>query len=109
MAVRTIFLISMSLAAVLSFSAHGPASGADKKGVVLTTTDLKEDYEILGIVYYRSSELNPKKIHEELAKQAESMGADYVICIVYYNNAGYLYGSGTAVKLSKKDKEPARD
>lgn len=83
------------------------AKAADKKGVILSTVDLKQDqaYEILGLVYYRSSELNPKKIHEELRKQAEDMGADYVIGITYYNNAGYLYGSGTAVKLIKKKKD----
>jgi len=72
--------------------------------IILTTTDLKQDYEILGLVYYRSSELDPKKIHEELRKQAKILGADYVIGITYYENAGYLYGSGTAVKLIEEDK-----
>jgi hypothetical protein len=75
-----------------------------KKRVILSTVDIDEDYEILGLVYYRSSELNPKKIHAELRKQAEKMDADYVIGITYYNNAGYLYGSGTAVRLIEEDK-----
>ena len=53
------------------------------------------------------SDLDPKKIHAELKKQARKIDADYVIGIKYYDNAGYLYGTGTAVKLikdkSKKD------
>ena len=81
-----------------------PRETYGRKEVILSTVDLKEDYEILGLVYYRSSELNPKKIHDELRSQAEALGADYVIGITYYNNAGYLYGSGTAVKLIKKEK-----
>ncbi len=99
-------IFAMALLAVVFVLFAPYASGADgKKGVVLSTVDLKQDqeYEILGLVYYRSSELSPKKIHDELTRQAESMGADHVIGITYYNNAGYLYGSGTAVKLIKKD------
>ncbi|MBU4488338.1 MAG: hypothetical protein KKI13_04655 [Candidatus Omnitrophica bacterium] len=98
-------MISISVLFSLLFSIYGLVSGAEKKGVTLTTADLKQDYEILGLVSYRTGELNPKKINDELTKQAESMGADYVIGITYYNNAGYLYGSGTAVKLIKKDKK----
>lgn len=102
---RALILAPLLLVMVLFSSAYYTATAADKKGVILsTTTDLKENYDILGLVYYRSSELSPKKIHDELRKQAEGMGADYVIGITYYNNAGYLYGSGTAVKLIKKDK-----
>ncbi|MFH0839668.1 MAG: hypothetical protein V1883_01460 [Candidatus Omnitrophota bacterium] len=97
-------IISISVLFILLFSVHGLVCGAEKKGVILTTADLKQDYEILGLVFYRTGELSPKKINDELTKQAESMGADYVIGIIYYNNAGYLYGSGTAVKLIKKDK-----
>lgn len=100
-------LIVVFFAAIFSVCALFRAEADGKKDVMLSTVDLKQsqEYEILGLVYYRSSELNPKKIHEELAKQAESMGADHVIGITYYNNAGYLYGSGTAVKLIKKDKK----
>lgn len=85
---------------------HAPAAkAADDKDIILSTVDLKADYEILGLVSYRSSELSPKKIHDELRNQARDMGADHVIGITYYNNAGYLYGSGTAVKLIKKNKD----
>ena len=101
---RTAALVLVAVLFVLLFSAHRIVIGAEKKGVILATTDLKQDYEILGLVSYRTGELTPKAINDQLAKQAENMGADYVICITYYNNAGYLYGSGTAVKLIKKDK-----
>ncbi len=102
---RTIVAISsISVIFFLLLWIHGAANGADKKSVILSTTDLKQDYEILGLVSYRTGELTPKTINDQLTKQAADMGADYVICITYYNNAGYLYGSGTAVKLIKKDK-----
>jgi hypothetical protein len=98
----------MIAALLMPGSALPPAWCADaKKGVVLSTVNIKEDYEIIGLVSYRSNELDPKKIHNELTKQAEAMGADCVIGITYYNNLGYLYGSGTAVKLIKKDKDSA--
>ena len=101
---KRLFIV-ITLIPVFLFSALPETSARDKKkDVILSTVDIDEAYEILGLVYYRSSELNPKKIHTELKKQAEKLGADYVVGIRYYDNAGYLYGSGTAVKLIKKDK-----
>lgn len=92
-------------AIIFSFAVLSDTIAQDKKKrVILSTVDIDEDYEILGLVSYRSSELSPKKIHKELRKQAKEMGADYVIGITYYSNAGYLYGSGTAVKLIEEDK-----
>lgn len=86
-----------------AFGDAGTAAGAKKAaGVVLSTVDLKVDYDILGVVSYRSSETMPDKINSELKKQAKDMGADYVIGVTYYSGFGYLYGSGTAVKLIKK-------
>lgn len=101
---KTAVIIIILCAVSLFFSAQTASNAAEKKGVILATTDLKQDYEILGLVSYRTGDLSPNKINDEMKKQAESMGADYVISIIYYNNAGYLYGSGTAVKLIKKDK-----
>ncbi|MDP3790253.1 MAG: hypothetical protein Q8R48_07625 [Candidatus Omnitrophota bacterium] len=107
---KKIFYFLMSiLLTVFSLSCaygyDGTMAGTKKAGgVVLSTGDLKTDYEILGIVSYRSSETMPDKINNELKKQAEDLDADYVIGITYYSGFGYLYGSGTAVKLIKKDK-----
>lgn len=99
---RQVFIgiFSFLIAIIMSASA---VSAKDKKGVILSTIDIDEEYEILGIVSHRSSELDPKEIHAALVRQAEKMGADYVLGILYYSHAGYLYGSGTAVKLIKND------
>ncbi len=95
----------LTIVCLLSVMSDATAK-SKKKGVILSTVDIDEEYEILGLVYYRSSDLNPKKIHTELRKQAKKIGADYVVGVTYYNNAGYLYGSGTAVKLIKKNHAP---
>lgn len=97
------FLI-VPVCVVMILCAIPPAMADGKKGVILSTVDLKVDYDTLGIVSYRSSETMPEKINNELKRQAEDLGADYVIGITYYSGFGYLYGSGTAVKLIKKDK-----
>ena len=103
---RLFFFTVLILTIIISLSNISDAQAKDKKkGVILSTVDIDEEYEILGLVSYRSSELSPKKIHTELKKQAKKMGADYVIGITYYSNAGYLYGSGTAVKLIKEVSE----
>lgn len=70
-----------------------------KKEVILSTVGIDRDYKILGLVYYRSSELSLSRVHKELREQAQGMGADCVIGITYCSHAGYLYGIGTAVKL----------
>jgi hypothetical protein len=100
-------ILLMILTAVFIFSTLPDAMAKDKKkSVILSTVDIGEDYEILGLVSYRSSELSTKKVNKELKKQAKKMGADYVIGIDYYSNAGYLYGTGTAVKLIKEEDKP---
>lgn len=100
---RTRAFTAMFLFAIIMFAAVFDVHAAGKKGVILSTLDIKADYDILGIVSYRSSETIPSKINNELRSQAEDLGADYVIGITYYSGFGYLYGSGTAVKLIKKD------
>ena len=77
----------------------GMAADKKKNGVILSTVNIDEDYEILGLVSYRSSQITPKKLHSELKKQAEALGADYVVGIQYYSGFGYLYATGTAVKI----------
>lgn len=98
-------ILALFLIAAASISAASSIQAKDNKGVILSTVGIDEEYEILGLVSYRSSELNPDKIHTELRKQAERMDADYVIGLTYYNNAGYLYGTGTAVRLIKDKSE----
>lgn len=96
------FIVVVLLIAAISLSALPDTHAKSKKGrVILSTVDIDEEYEIRGLVSYRSSQLSPEKMHTELRKQAEKLGADYVVGIRYYNNAGYLYATGTAVRLIK--------
>ena len=96
-------ILLLSLMLLLSVLPEASAKSKKKNGVELSTVDIKEDYEILGLVHYRSNELDPKKINAELTNQAKGMGADYVVGVTYYSNAGYLYGTGTAVRLIEAD------
>ena len=99
-----IFYVALSIPLVL-LTAPGARAKEKKSGVILSTVDIVYEYEVLGLVYYRSSELSPEKIHTELKKQAGKMDADYVIGIQYFRNAGYLYGLGTAVRLIEEEPE----
>lgn len=101
---RRLFITAFSILSLFFILSHLPYAVAKekKKGVILSTVDIDEEYEILGLVSYRSNELSPQKMHDALQKEAEKMGADYVIGINYYSNAGYLYATGTAVKLTEK-------
>lgn len=107
---RRLFIVAFSILSIFLILSDLPSALAKdkKKAVLLSTVDIDEEYEILGLVSYRSNELSPEKMHNALQKKAEKMGADYVIGINYYNNAGYLYATGTAVKLTEKD-EPKEE
>ncbi|MBL7071190.1 MAG: hypothetical protein ISS26_03335 [Candidatus Omnitrophica bacterium] len=96
------FIAVLTIASCLTIPPEAEAKDK-KKRAVLSTVDINEDYDILGLVSYRSNDLDPEKIHSALRKKAEKMGADHVLGIRYYSNAGYVYGTGTAVKL-KEDK-----
>lgn len=89
------------------FIAIAPNSCAEEKKkpkeVILTSTDIKEDYEILGIVSVRSGEVVLDSINEKLKGEAKNLGADYVIGISYFNYSGYIYAYGTAVKIKKTE------
>lgn len=102
---RRLFIVFFSILSLFFILSDLPSALAKdkKKGVILSTVDIDEEYEILGLVSYRSNELSPETMHDALQKKAEKMGADYVIGISYYSNAGYLYATGTAVKLTEKD------
>jgi len=96
-ALLTIFMVSFFISALT----HTAAFSADTDGIdtKLTTSGLDKPYEILGLVSYRSSVLDPEKIIDELRKKGKALKADYLIGIQFYSHAGYLYGTGTAVRL----------
>lgn len=101
---KTLIVMIFIIFSFLLFGMSGSAAAKNKKNkVILSTVGIIEDYEILGIVSYRSNEIEIEKINEALRNKAEKIGADYVIGIQYFSGAGYLYGTGTAVKLKTQE------
>lgn len=99
---RLAILISIFLAFVILQSYLIPQTFAQqkkKKEVILSTVDIKEDYEILGIVSVRSGEVNLLSVNEKLKEEAKNLGADYVVTLRYFDYGGYIYAYGTAVKI----------
>lgn len=100
---RFIVLISVFLAFVILQSYLVPQTFAQQKKkpkeIILSTVDIDEDYEILGIVSVRSGEVNLSTINENLKAEARNLGADHVIMVRYFQASGYIYAYGTAVKI----------
>jgi len=90
------------LAVFISAFLAAPAAAEEKKEVILSTIRPDQNHEILGLVSYRSSKLDPEKICKELTKKASKMGADSVTGIRFYSHAGYLYGTGTAIRFKNE-------
>jgi hypothetical protein len=86
----------------LSICFYAQVAFSGEREVKLTTADITEPYEILGIISHRSGLIEIDSINNQLKKQAKDLGADYVIGIGYINYAGYLFGYGTAVKVIKE-------
>ena len=89
----------------------------DYKNIIITTTDLKEDYEILDSLYVTEMvrKDNPKEEYlnqvldiakDRLRKQCQTLGGDAVIWCQISHFANYVTNSlsisGTAVKLKNK-------
>ena len=89
----------------------------DYKDIIVTTTDLKENYEILDSLYVTEMlrKDNPKEEYlnqvldiakDRLRKQCQTLGGDAVIWCQISHFANYVTNSlsisGTAVKLKNK-------
>lgn len=100
---RLTILISIFLAFVILQSYFIPQTFAQQKKkpkeIVLSTVDIDENYEILGIVSVRSGEVNLSTVNENLKAEARNLGADYVVMVRYFQYSGYIYAYGTAVKI----------
>ncbi|MBN1870946.1 MAG: hypothetical protein JW800_00070 [Candidatus Omnitrophica bacterium] len=94
-----IIAIAALLSYALSFPPAFSQSKNDAKEIYLTTLGIDKPYEIIKLVSYRSSLLETSKVIGELKKQGIELGADYIIGIQFYSHSGYLYGTGTAVRL----------
>ncbi|KPK41301.1 MAG: hypothetical protein AMJ78_05830 [Omnitrophica WOR_2 bacterium SM23_29] len=103
---RLLFFVSVFLAFVILQSFFVPQTFAEKKKpkeIILSTIDIDEDYELIGIVSARTGEVNIDKANVKLKEEAKRLGADYVIGVRYFNYGGYLYAYGTAVKIKEKE------
>jgi predicted amino acid-binding ACT domain protein len=104
---RAISLISLSVLSgllAMSFivSAQAQTKAKPKKEVILTTTDIKDSYKVIGIVSVKTGETNLDTLNDKLKEEAKGLGADYVIGVNYfYVQGGYLYAYGTAVKIKE--------
>ncbi len=85
----------------------------EEKNIIVTTTDLKENYEILGSLYVTEkiavipNEKETNKvlsvIIERIKRQCMELGGDAVICCRFSAKGEHsLSISGTAVKIKPK-------
>lgn len=104
---RAIYLISLfALSGLLAMSfiasAQSETKGKPKKEVILTTTDIRDSYKVIGMISVRTGETNLDTLNDKLKEAAKDLGADYVIGVGYfYAQGGYLYAYGTAVKIKE--------
>lgn len=91
-------ICAASLIAAIAYSAEKEA------GVVITTEDIRADYEVLGIVHARHMK-DVDGVNGELARKAAALGADFLIGTHYFEYQSQLHGAGTAVKVKKAEKE----
>ncbi|NQU73464.1 MAG: hypothetical protein HQ547_01960 [Candidatus Omnitrophica bacterium] len=86
-----------------SISAYAKAK-SKAKPVILTTMDVKEAYEVIGIVSYRTSGTGFDDLMKGLKKAAMGIKADAVIGLRCVSYVDYMYAYGTAVKFKKEKK-----
>ena len=105
---RGVLAISVFLCVVILSSAASAAymstttkAGGKQKDVILTTSDIKDSYKVIGIVSIRGGEVNLDALNSKLKDAAKELGADYVIGINYFTYSGYVYAYGTAVKIKE--------
>lgn len=75
------------------------------KFITLTTGDLKDGYEILGLITAVTGSTDMDSLRSTMIGKAQSLGADSIIGIQYISHAGSLYCYGTAIKIKKDDKK----
>ena len=85
-----------------------PAYVAAQKGrvqakrVVVSTSDAKVSYEVMGFVSSRSGKASQsafKDIERGLVQEAAKLKADAVVSVRFLSHAGYIFGCGTAVRF----------
>ena len=99
MCVKFLVLVVLSVV-ILSGIAYG-AQKSKGKSVILTTMDVKEAYEVIGIVSYRTSATGFNVLMNGLKKAAIGIKADAVVGIRCVSYGDFFYAYGTAVKFGK--------
>lgn len=109
---RVLVWVWLLLVIVIITSYFMPSAFAQQKKkekeIVLTTADIKEDYEVLGLVWVRSGEVNLSNVNEKLKEEAKKIGADNVLMVRYFVYSSYIYAYGTAVKLKEKEEDKTK-
>ncbi len=104
---RPLVLTSLFLAFAFTLMYIAPYAFAQQtkkpKEIIISTADINEDYEILGIVSVRFGEVDLSSINERLKEEAKKLDADGVVAVRYFDYSGYLYAYGTAVKIKKTE------
>ena len=97
-----VFLFIGGLLLVCSGYVAAQRGPAKAKRVVVSTSDAKASYEVLGLVSCRSGKAGGSivsDIEKTLAEEGANLGADAVVSMRFLSHAGYIYGYGTAVKF----------
>jgi len=92
-------LISIGLPASVGAKAKSKATA-----VIVTTMDVKEAYEVIGIVSYRTSSTGFNGLVDGVKKAAMGINADAVIGLRCVSYGDFFYAYGTAVKFKKEKK-----
>lgn len=95
MAMVLVLVVSLGLASLVQ-------AQTKTKPFILTTVDLKEEYEIIGLVSYRSNSTNFDDLSSGLKKAGQNVGAEAIVGIDFVNYADFFYAYGTAVKFKKE-------
>ena len=69
------------------------------KPVIITTGDIRENYEIIGIISANIISDNLEDLKHKLRKEALKLKADAVVSVRYVLFRSRIYAYGTAVKL----------
>ncbi len=94
MLVILLFGISMFLPATV-----GAKERKQAKPMIITTGDIREDYEVIDIIAVSIISDNLEKLQYKLKKEALKRKADAVVSVRYLLYGGRIYAYGTAVKL----------
>lgn len=94
------YVLGLVLVVVISVVFSSIAFGASKaESIILTTMDVKDTYEVIGMVSSRTTATDFNTLIKEVKKTAKNLNADAVVGIRCFSYGDYMYAYGTAVKF----------